>query len=381
MEGKKYSFRVLYRYPDLDSYTIFCETNLQNNGYKAIMVDGSVLDRRPTIQERPNVLKFVIRQQDKWQGENGSTRLFGDFSYYTDEDYISRMSAGEKLRNTLCRMFHDLTKEHENFIIKDKVTGNNVNLNTRMALLELEDTGSEIVKQANKNELATSVSNQITELYKNPENNDKFIDLCYALGVLNVHKCTKQELYNAVMGMVKISPERVEKVLNSSKQWLLSLIEKGLYLPITIEGETAIPLEGDYYMLNGNAIGKTKEELVQYFEANGGALKLLEQKLGTYHERVKLPVMNRESTIDTGKVAKEGLAKVEEEMTFDQKQVKMKLIKLVKKLVDDPSEEAWKTFDAKFKIVKEDHASASEYADRLFEQLVSEYKIPRREEK
>jgi len=315
IEGRKYTFRVAYMYPDHDAKKIECLSwDKGTNQPFYLLNTGEVKYGTPTEQERKNIVSYVITQKEKWEKKdaqgrptNGSTKLFGDFSYY-NEEVESKMPESQKKANMLMRKFHGFIQTHESFRIVDKKTGNNANRNLSIALYELEDIGAETLQSSERNKKITHLNNVILDMLEDLNNPNRIIDLSFALGIVNVHLKTKEDLYNIIVDMIKINPDRVQDMVDSQKQWLYSLIEKGINLPIGTGTETAITLEGEYYSLNGATIGKNTEELVRYFETNSGALTLLEQKLGTYREKVVLPKNQKEAPVkvDDHDIVEEG---------------------------------------------------------------------------
>ncbi len=303
-DGKKYTFRVAYMYPDHDSHKINCITfDKATNGLMYLLNSGEIKYGTPSDVERKNIVTYVITQRDKWdkkdaQGKptNGISKLYGDFSYYSEE-IEDRMSESEKKANMLMRKFHGFIKTHECFRIVDKKTGNNINKNLTMALFELEDIGAETLQKAETNKKITHLSDLLTNMVEDLNNPSKIIDLSFALGVVNVHTKTKEDLYNICMDIVKINPDRVQDMVDNQKQWLYAMVEKGIALPIGESTKTVIDMEDGYYTLNGTVLGKTTEELVKYFEINESALTLLEQKLGTFRDKVVLPRNLKEQPI------------------------------------------------------------------------------------
>ncbi len=329
IEGRKYTFRVVYMYPDHDSKKIECLSwDKGTNSPTYLLNDGTIKYGTPTDQERKNIVSYVITQKDKWdkkdaQGRptNGNTKLYGDFSYY-NEEVEEKLPESQRKANLLMRKFHGFIQTHESFRIVDKKTGNNINRNLSIALFELEDIGAETLQKSETNKKINHLSNVLTDMVEDLNNPNRIVDLSFALGITNVHQKTKEDLYNICMDMVKINPDRVQDMVDNQKQWLYALIEKGINLPLGSATETAITLEGEYYSLNGATIGKNTEELVKYFETNSGALTLLEQKLGTFREKVVLPKNQKEAPVkvDDHDIVEEG----EEKKVYEAQKAEIK---------------------------------------------------------
>lgn len=329
IEGRKYTFRVVYMYPDHDSKKIECLSwDKGTNSPTYLLNDGTIRYGTPTDQERKNIVSYVITQKDKWdkkdaQGRptNGNTKLYGDFSYY-NEEVEEKLPESQRKANLLMRKFHGFIQTHESFRIVDKKTGNNINRNLSIALFELEDIGAETLQKSETNKKINHLSNVLTDMVEDLNNPNRIVDLSFALGITNVHQKTKEDLYNICMDMVKINPDRVQDMVDNQKQWLYALIEKGINLPLGSATETAITLEGEYYSLNGATIGKNTEELVKYFETNSGALTLLEQKLGTFREKVVLPKNQKEAPVkvDDHDIVEEG----EEKKVYESQKAEIK---------------------------------------------------------
>ncbi len=302
-EGRKYKFRVVYLYPDKDSMQIQCITfDKALNTQRYLLNTGEIKEGNPSELERKNIVSYVISQKDKWDKEqgiyemDGTSKLFGDFEYY-NEDVEKNLSKTEASANRLKRLFHGFIKEHECFRIVDKKTGLNCNPNISIALFGLEDIGAEAIRRSDDNKKTTHLSTMLTDMVEDFDQEGKLVDLAFALGIVNVYDKNKEDLYNTIMDMAKINPDRVQDMIDNQKQWLYSIVEKGISIPISDKQETAISFDGEYYMLNGTALGKDVEDLVKYFETNSGALTLLEQKLGSFREKVKLPKIVSESPI------------------------------------------------------------------------------------
>lgn len=369
---KKYTFRVAYRYPDHDSQLIRCISfNKARNLWETLMTDGTIINRLPTEVEMPNVLSYVIKQRDKWtKDESGANRLFGDFSYYNGVEE-QNLTADDKKANMLVRMFHDFIKRHENFVIKDK-SGNNVNDNLKMALFELEDIGASIVEQSDKNQLVSTLLLRVTDLFQDQDNYNRFVDLCYALGIANIHLKSKQELYNQIVFLINNSTQVVSNMIDNQKAWLHSLVEKAIYLPVD-GNKPVLLLENDYYLLNGNAIGKSKDEIVKYFDANPSALTLLEQKMGSFHKRVELPSIKGEAPIAAN--SERNLGELSADLTYNQKKVKEKVYSAAYLIMKEKS--TWEKFDQRIIDIKAEYPDVKEYVDLMVEQNIKNMNLKR----
>jgi len=371
--NKRYTFRLSCIHPDQEPKKIECltyDTGLKQ--YVGLMNTGEAFRGLPTVAQKPNVHSYVISQREAWtKNDSGYTKLFQDFSYYPPE-LEEKLKDHERRENMLVRLFHDFCKQHENVIVKDK-TGNNSNPNLNMSLYELEDIGAEEINKVAKNEKYDAVSSIITEMFKNNDKHNEFVDFCYAIGITNVETRTKQALYNIIMDKATINPDYVQSMLDNQKKWLYTLIEKGMFLPIG-EGENnvAIPNEGGFYMLNGNAIGKDKEELVKYFESNSGALTLLEQKLGTYHDRVILPIIPKAAPLSVVEAESKDLKTLSEEDLKARKEVKDYVYKACYSHFKKAGGK--EAFDARMKEIKDNYPLHLDYISDYTNELQGRFK-------
>ena len=125
----------------------------------------------------------------------------------------------------------------------------------------------------------------ITEMYE--KNHERFLDFCYAYNI-QVKGKTLEAIYNTAMTKLQFNPFGWEQTLKDSNYDLLSKLRKALE-------EGVIEIKDNYMHFNGEAIGKTEEECIAYFNTNESPRKLLYAKTGYATTKEKAKIVEAEA--------------------------------------------------------------------------------------
>lgn len=295
----KIEVKVAYYFPDVASYKIKMKSFNRTIGkIEYLTVDGKYRTGEPSKDQEKNIATFVLSGLENWVHPTikGKNRCFGRLTYVPESHEMQIISFDERTVNMVKRKMHEFILGHQNSVIKDR-TGNNTNPNLDSAIFEVMDESAKVRGENTRNELINKYTTIVTELYKTEPS--VLIDFSYALSLPNIHNTEIEVLYNKVMMKVSASPEFVDQIYNNSQKALVALINRAIYQPIDGVKETAIETRGEYYLFNNTAIGKNKDEVLLYFNANPTALKALEHKLGLLipREIVKLPEVQEKKEV------------------------------------------------------------------------------------
>lgn len=282
MKGK-ITFKLVYQFPNQLGRTIsFARYNSDYQLYEW-------LDKKGVLQETAeyndnhvkHTLVWTLSQSESIAhstrdvgGSNGITqsvqRCFTEKSYLAREEEDRLINDDEKTSNFINRMAHQFLKGHPEVLVRDE-KGENVNKALRGAgLFELIEKSYLEAKEVEKNEMAAEGAKMITDLFKGQA--DRFIQFCYAWG-LPVKGKTKEQLYNACMTRHAFAPSAWAKVLKDSNYDLIAKFKKALE-------DNLIVFENACYNFNFEAIGKTEDECIAYFNLNESPRKLLYARVG-----------------------------------------------------------------------------------------------------
>jgi hypothetical protein len=326
--------KISFAYPDVAPPPLYFEwynSKLGKNEY--LMNDGKYASGSLSESQRRNIAFIALERTEKWEHptRKGRNRAFTKLSYVPESHESELTSMDDKRINYLKRQMHAALMKHSLVIIRD-LKGNNINENALpSAQYELIDESAGIRQENEKNELVAKYSPIITDMHKN--NEQQFIELCYALNVPNIHITPIEALYNKAINMLSVNPKYVDSVYNNSKLSFFAMINRAIYEPINNTKQTVIELKDGYYMFNNGAIGKTLEEVSNYFQANPPALKALEQKMGRFVERDIKKIPEQVNVKDIAPVLQTKSAisqvKIDNKKSID---IKQKLITVVGKV-------------------------------------------------
>jgi hypothetical protein len=271
MEGKKHTFKLVYRFENQLGRRIDFSKRDKRTGYITYLSKKGELAESPEIDERTEgeILSWSLSQIENVKGSK-NTRCFIEKSYYAEEDEDRMADQEQKRNNKVIRLAHSFLKKHPEVLAKDS-QGNNVNTNIgNNILFELIEESQIERKESEKNQKLTEGLMIVTDLFN--KSKDQFIQFCYAYNV-QVKGATMDELYNKVVFKLKMNPFDLERILKDSNYDLISKYRKALE-------EGIVTFNNGFYEFNLEPIGKEESECINYFILNDSPRKLLYGKVG-----------------------------------------------------------------------------------------------------
>jgi hypothetical protein len=251
---------------------------------------GNIFHRELERGESP--AQFSIGATETYvdpKSKEKALRVFKTFSYYPEE-FEGQLSSDEKADNMVNRHAHTWFKLHPAVVVKD-ATGGNINPNQTGALLlfEMRETTKNINDEVAKNMLISECTGIVTDMYQNSP--ETFLDLCYRYGIQSVKTMPIEKLYNLVILKINNNASHFMEILNHKDAEMLVMIKKAM---IGTEEEPAIiSYQEPFYIMNGENLGRTDEEIIDSLYKSPRSRAYLATALGMPTEDVvevvKLP--------------------------------------------------------------------------------------------
>jgi hypothetical protein len=271
MEGKKHTFKVIYRFENQLGRRLQFSKRDKKTGYVTYVSKRGELFEIPEMDEKieSDILSWSLSQIENVKGTK-NTRCFIEKSYYAEEDEDRMADADQKRANRIVRLAHYFLKKHPEVLVKDS-QGQNINTAIGQNILfELIEESQIERKESEKNQKLTEGLMIVTDLYN--KSKDQFIEFCYAYNV-QVKGATLDELYNKVVFKLKLNPFDLERILKDSHYNLISKYRQALE-------EGIVSFNNGFYEFNLEPIGKEESECINYFIVNEKPRKLLYGKVG-----------------------------------------------------------------------------------------------------
>lgn len=271
MEGKKHTFKVIYRFENQLGRRLEFSKRDKKTGYISYVNKRGELVEVPEIDGKTEseILSWSLSQIENIKGSK-NTRCFLEKSYYAEEDEDRMADPDQRRANRVVRLAHFFLKRHPEVLVKD-AQGNNVNTSVGQNILfELIEESQIERKESEKNQKLSEGLMIVTDLYN--KSKDQFIEFCYAYNV-QVKGATLDELYNKVVFKLKLNPFDLERILKDSHYDLISKYRKALE-------EGIVVFNNGFYEFNLEPIGKEESECINYFVVNEKPRKLLYGKVG-----------------------------------------------------------------------------------------------------
>jgi hypothetical protein len=269
---KKYTFKLVYIYENqLGRVITFSKLNRKTGMYDFINKKGKLYETAELDDnDHKNTLSWALVQSENIQGKPKATRCFLEKSFYLEEDEARMVDAELREVNKTNRIAYQFLKEHPEVLVKNG-QGDNINehIGTNI-LFELIEESQIENNQVEKNKKLAEGTRILTEMYE--KNRERFLDFCYAYNI-QVKGKTYEAIYNTAMTKLQFNPMSWEQTLKDSNYELLSKLRKALE-------EGMIEIKNEYMYFNNEAIGKTEEECIAYFNTNESPRKLLYGKVG-----------------------------------------------------------------------------------------------------
>ena len=271
MEGKKHTFKLVYRFENQLGRKIEFSKRDRRTGNITYLSKKGELFELPELDEKDEAqtLSWSLSQMENVKGTK-NTRCFIEKSYYAEEDENRMADPDQKRSNKVIRLAHWFLKKHPEVLVKDS-QGSNINTAVGQNILfELIEESQIERKESEKNQKLTEGLMIVTDLFN--KSKDQFIQFCYAYNV-QVKGATMDELYNKVVFKLKMNPFDLERILKDSNYDLISKYRKALE-------EGIVTFNNGFYEFNLEPIGKEESECINYFILNDSPRKLLYGKVG-----------------------------------------------------------------------------------------------------
>jgi len=179
MEGKKHTFKVIYRFENQLGRRLQFSKRDKKTGYVTYVSKRGELFEIPEMDEKieSDILSWSLSQIENVKGTK-NTRCFIEKSYYAEEDEDRMADADQKRANRIVRLAHYFLKKHPEVLVKDS-QGQNINTAIGQNILfELIEESQIERKESEKNQKLTEGLMIVTDLYN--KSKDQFIEFCYA---------------------------------------------------------------------------------------------------------------------------------------------------------------------------------------------------------
>jgi len=237
MEGKKHTFKVIYRFENQLGRRLQFSKRDKKTGYVTYVSKRGELFEIPEMDEKieSDILSWSLSQIENVKGTK-NTRCF------IEKSYLVKDSQGQNINTAI---------------------GQNI-------LFELIEESQIERKESEKNQKLTEGLMIVTDLYN--KSKDQFIEFCYAYNV-QVKGATLDELYNKVVFKLKLNPFDLERILKDSHYNLISKYRQAVE-------DGIVSFNNGFYEFNLEPIGKEESECINYFIVNEKPRKLLYGKVG-----------------------------------------------------------------------------------------------------
>ena len=271
MEGKKHTFKVIYRFENQLGRRLEFSKRDKKTGYISYVSKRGEIVETPEVDAKAEteILSWSLSQIENIK-DTKNTRCFIEKSYYAEEDEDRMADQDQRRANQVVRVAHFFLKKHPEVLVKDS-QGNNINTAVGQNILfELIEESQIERKESEKNQKLSEGLMIVTDLFN--KSKDQFIQFCYAYNV-QVKGATMDELYNKVVFKLKLNPFDLERILKDSHYDLISKYRKALE-------EGIVSFSNGFYEFNLEPIGKEESECINYFVVNEKPRKLLYGKVG-----------------------------------------------------------------------------------------------------
>lgn len=236
--------------------------------------------------------RFVLGQIELIENRQGvkERRMTKEVSYYlVGKD--TTLEGNDRTQNTINREAHSLLQAHEHVVIRDINTGGNISRNQTgaMPLFELIEKSLITQEKVKKNDLITKALGMATDMKDNAP--ESFIDMCYSYDIRPIEGVAIQTLYNEVHLKILGNPQHFLDTINHKDAKMLTIIKKA---QLKSDGEsTIIYFSNDFYYFEDEAIGKSDEEIIYFFNKfprkKDNLLRKLEISADVVVEVISLP--------------------------------------------------------------------------------------------
>lgn len=270
----KVKFRVQSRYIDTQATPITMRHFNKKLRTQVVMFKNGIIEFRNATPDEEEFLDTIVLTQ-RMHIEGGHYRVYADFEYVPEEQEHKLVTEYERLNNIRNRKLHEFLKMDS----RVKCEGNeNLISDPPFEMIEIS---ADVIKQEKKNRDIAEASQRLTEAYNN--NEEYFIDLCYAYGIPSIEGSEKQRLYNMCMSKLAMNPQEFLSLINKKDLALRSLVQRALNFREMKDGveTTLISITtGGNYMMDGEFIAANIDDCYEHFKSHEKHRRYLETKLG-----------------------------------------------------------------------------------------------------
>jgi hypothetical protein len=217
-------------------------------------------------------------------------------------------------------------KTHNQVIFVNKEGKQNPNINPSMVIYTLENITSASTASANYEIKANEAAFLIGEW--STKNTQRLIDFCYLWGLKGIEKHTAQSLYLTIVKEVKANVGKYIQVEKWLDDEIRVLVSKALLTDKKDSKEAVVYKNGTYFIFNGETLGESQEDAVNYFTTHPQEYKILKNLLNVV-EKIEVELPNQTAVVVApNEVFSNSAEKLELDIEKDKQKIEYKLSQL-----------------------------------------------------
>jgi predicted heme/steroid binding protein len=219
-------------------------------------------------------LNITLDRKRKLDGDRGY-QMYIEFEVYDTED--PRWTDGVKSQNRKLLGLEKFLKTHPD-VSYMSAGGEQLNPNCRQNLFEIEDEVELAKENFKKIEQSTTAKTLLTEIFK--EDRKAFEEVVYGMGMgALLRDKDHTQIFNIMSTVIDMNPSQFLKFLESDDRELAIILHKAS-TPVGENGVSEIARDGQFYVVNGEIIAKSFDELKMYYRNNEKQFAYLKEKYG-----------------------------------------------------------------------------------------------------
>ena len=219
-------------------------------------------------------LNITLNRKRKLDGDRGY-QMYMEFEVYDTED--PRWTDGVKAQNRKLLGLEKFLKTHPDVSYMSAGV-EQLNPNCRQNLFEIEDEVELAKENFKKIEQATTAKSLLTEIFK--EDRKAFEEVVYGMGMgALLRDKDHTQIFNIMSTVIDMNPSQFLKFLESDDRELAIILHKAS-TPVGENGVSEIARDGQFYVVNGEIIAKSFDELKMYYRNNEKQFAYLKEKYG-----------------------------------------------------------------------------------------------------
>jgi len=219
-------------------------------------------------------LNITLDRKRKLDGDRGY-QMYMEFEVYDAED--PRWTDGVKAQNRKLLGLEKFLKTHPD-VSYMSAGGEQLNPNCRQNLFEIEDEVELAKENFKKIEQSTTAKTLLTEIFK--EDRKSFEEVVYGMGMgALLRDKDHTQIFNIMSTVIDMNPSQFLRFLESDDRELTIVLHKAS-TPVGENGVSEIARDGQFYVVNGEIIAKSFDELKMYYRNNEKQFTYLKEKYG-----------------------------------------------------------------------------------------------------